>query len=313
MPFLPFSTPFVFPGLPVPGVLSADVDPAGNIRFEFYSGFDTKVDFALASVRFGYDFDLEFWFGIGMERQGSSEIRMIAPVTGTRSGEAAGELFNWSSADATRAYMNLGGSMDMSLYAEASLLGESFALLRPGLSAPVSVDWQSGAGAKPVFVMIGGTDALGLTADVLEGLWDFGGRGLAPIVVARDDHPQIRRIREILGRFPSHRLLCDLGAGEVAGWSQLCSVAVIACGTSIYEMAALDVPFVGLLVANNQRRMASAVRELWELPTSDCENGSLDVEAFQSGVQMAMAARKAFGGSVDFSGADRVLDALEAT
>jgi len=121
LPFLPFSTPFVFPGLPVPGILTADVNDAGNIFFNFYSGFDATIDFGVASVEAGYDFELEFQFGIGMERQGSSEIRMIAPLTGSHSGEAAGEIFNWSSADATRAYINIGASMDMYAYARANI------------------------------------------------------------------------------------------------------------------------------------------------------------------------------------------------
>ncbi|MEM7468742.1 MAG: hypothetical protein AAF387_17885, partial [Pseudomonadota bacterium] len=64
-----------------------------------------------------------FWFGIGIERQGSSELRMVVPLSGAHSDEAAGEAFSWSSADTTRAFINLGIDLFLRVWANAFGLG----------------------------------------------------------------------------------------------------------------------------------------------------------------------------------------------
>lgn len=117
LPFLPFSTPFIFPAgpIPIPGTLSGDVDANGDMRFNFNSR--ASIDFGVGSI--GAEVDFSFWFGLGLERQGSSELRLLAPLTGSNSGQAAGEAFSWSSADATRAFMNLGVELFVRAWANA--------------------------------------------------------------------------------------------------------------------------------------------------------------------------------------------------
>ena len=117
LPFFPFSTPFIFPAgpIPIPGTLSGDVDGNGDIRFNFNSS--ASIDFGVGSI--GAEVDFSFWFGLGLERQGSSELRLLSPLTGGNSGQAAGESFSWSSADATRAFMNLGVEFFVRAWANA--------------------------------------------------------------------------------------------------------------------------------------------------------------------------------------------------
>lgn len=121
LPFLPFSEPMVIPvgPIPVPGTLSGGVDSDGNMRFNFFSS--AEIDFGVGSI--GAEADFSFWFGIGIERQGSSELRMVVPLSGANSSEAAGEAFSWSSADTTRAFLNLGIELFLRVWANAFGLG----------------------------------------------------------------------------------------------------------------------------------------------------------------------------------------------
>ena len=121
LPIIPFSSPFVVP--PFPGTLTGSLTADGDIRFDFHSGFSETIGFGIGDVDIGYEFDMSVWFGIGMERQGGSEMRMVVPLTGTHRDEAAGELFTWSSADLTRAWMNFGAEFYAAAWASISVLG----------------------------------------------------------------------------------------------------------------------------------------------------------------------------------------------
>ncbi|MGR8946938.1 MAG: hypothetical protein ACU84Q_02760 [Gammaproteobacteria bacterium] len=123
LPFIPFSSPFVVP--PFPGTLSGSLTADGDIRFDFHSGFSETIPFGIGDVDVGYQFDMSVWFGIGMERQGGSEIRMVVPLSGSHRNEAAGEMFSWSSADLTRAWMNFGAEFYAAAWASISILGAS--------------------------------------------------------------------------------------------------------------------------------------------------------------------------------------------
>ncbi len=115
LPFLPIDIPFVIPFAPVPGTLTGDVDSNGNFRFDFDSSFDFDIGIASA----GYDLNLYVFFGLSMERQGGSELRMVVPLTGTNRDKAAGELFSWSSADATSVAFSFGAGGSISGYISA--------------------------------------------------------------------------------------------------------------------------------------------------------------------------------------------------
>ena len=121
LPFVPESIPFVVP--PFPGTLSSSLTGDGDIRFDFNSGFNETVGFGIGSVNIGYQFDMAVWFGVGMERQGGSEIRMVVPLTGANSEQAAGQVFSWSSADTTRAWLNFGAEFYAAAWASIEILG----------------------------------------------------------------------------------------------------------------------------------------------------------------------------------------------
>lgn len=192
-----------------------------------------------------------------------------------------------------------------------SLLGERFALLRSGLARSKRIEWVGSSNAIPVLVMIGGTDAFRLTPKVLEGLSQDQGLSFSPIVVAKEDHPDADRISGLLSRFGSWMKLSGLSSSELAGWRAHCSFAVIACGTTAYEMAALRLPFIGLQVVDNQRSMGEAIAAHWKQPILNCEKGSWDEERFERFLREVARPSASFKTTVDFEGANRVLDTVE--
>ena len=192
-----------------------------------------------------------------------------------------------------------------------SLLGERFALLRSGLAQPEHFHWDTSSGAIPVLVMIGGTDAFRLTPRVLDGLSRSNVAAFSPIVIVREDHPDSDLISERLSRFGSWMRLSGLSSYELAGWRACCSFAVIACGTSTYEMAALGMPFMGLQVVDNQRSMGVAIAEHWNQPILNCEMGKWDEERFSYALRELSQSDAALETTVDLEGANRVLDIVE--
>jgi hypothetical protein len=87
---------------PIP-LLSVDDNGDINIDIEF------ELDFFVA----GASFDLNFYFGIGVDRNGGSELRLIVPSNGDFE---AGEIANWSAADTNSLDARLGFSVDIVVF-----------------------------------------------------------------------------------------------------------------------------------------------------------------------------------------------------
>ena len=69
--------------------------------------------FVLDAGVFGYEAKITFHFDMSLERKGGSELRLILPS----SGDAKGEHANWSSADTTGLFFELGGSIHFKVWA----------------------------------------------------------------------------------------------------------------------------------------------------------------------------------------------------
>jgi len=68
----------------------------------------------------GIDFDLNFYFGIGVARDGASELRLLIPSTGKFE---AGSVANWSSADTSSLAAYMGASLDFGVWIRLPLVG----------------------------------------------------------------------------------------------------------------------------------------------------------------------------------------------
>jgi len=88
--------------------------PGFPLEIETHPSF--KIDILVASVEFGFDFEMTF--DLSLERKGASELRFVLPASGKIK---AGQHANWSSADTTGLFVQL--MIDFYAWAEACALG----------------------------------------------------------------------------------------------------------------------------------------------------------------------------------------------
>ena len=206
------------------------------------------------------------------------------------------------------------GLRDADYQAGKNLLGEKFALIRKDFRSARPYPFPLSEFRRPIFVMIGGTDPKGVVLAVLAALKEVPQIEFSPIVVSGDGSRR-NEIVEKLKSFSEYKFLEGVNGETVANWVATAQVAIVGCGTTVYELAALGKRFLGLVVANNQRTIASRIESLWGLPTLEqTEDGALELG-------IAAELRRLFvdGGyeidwvasDVDLKGGQRVFDEIE--
>jgi spore coat polysaccharide biosynthesis predicted glycosyltransferase SpsG len=204
--------------------------------------------------------------------------------------------------------LNARPGLDVSCYPAGvpTLLGERYALLRRDLQAPRAPEWKPSPDVMPVLVMLGGTDPQGATEVVLHAIADVDADHLVPVVVRPGGSES-----EALARFGTSVWLDGVNARELAGWAGVCRFAVSAAGGTLHELAALHLPFVSVIVAENQRLFAAAAEARWgmpRVPIGPTLRGDLAaiVRRLKGNLETARAALS----GVDGRGAERVADRI---
>lgn len=195
------------------------------------------------------------------------------------------------------------------------LLGERYALLREGFADPaptkVFAEWQ---GRLPVFAMVGGTDAFGYTARVVRALADAGQERFVPIVAMGAESADRKLVSESLIRFSEWRLLDRLDSRAVAGWLHCCAFGIIGCGTSLYEVGCMRLPFIGLSLVDNQTASARKAESLWAMPVVYRESRHAEPFDLGEAIVAVLARRDALAGAayaeIDARGAERVFEEI---
>ena len=193
------------------------------------------------------------------------------------------------------------------------LLGERYALLRSGFRESAQpAEWALDSGQQAVFIMIGGTDPFGYAAKTLEALSLVDPDRLAPVVLLGSMKPDTA-LRSALNTFRSSRVLQRLDSRQVAAWMRRCSFGIIGCGTTPYEAAAMQLPFVGLCLVDNQRATAKKIEASWGLPIiyrENCHDAPLDLS--EAIAVLFRRIERTFYAEVDGGGSRRIVDAVEA-
>lgn len=187
------------------------------------------------------------------------------------------------------------------------LLGERYALLRSGfaLAAPTSSEFTVCEDRKRVLVMMGGTDAYGLLDTTLNALAASEG-AFFPVVVAGEqalDSPALKR-------FGASRVLRNLSSSELASCFREVQFGIIGCGSSAYELAAMNLPFVGISLVDNQEAMARRIEENWNMPIVHCEGRQPTVQEIRDAIQLLRGRGSTRYSQVDTKGAARVHEFL---
>ena len=145
------------------------------------------------------------------------------------------------------------------------LLGLEYALLRREVREAVKLSLVPVA--KKVFVAMGGSDFLKLTEPIVLALKDL---DIELCVAVGPTNSQRQQIEEVVQAVPRARII--LQADYITELASS-SLAILAAGSSLWETAALGVPSIGLIVADNQINAAQAFLENGLLDVIDCRGG----------------------------------------
>ena len=66
--------------------------------------------------------------------------------------------------------------------------------------------------------------------------------------------------------FPEFQYREKLSSEELAAWVSTSRFGIIGCGSTIYEFASLQKPFIGIVLAENQESLAAKANRLWSCP-----------------------------------------------
>ena len=189
------------------------------------------------------------------------------------------------------------------------LLGLQYALLRREVREVTKQLIDPVAGK--VFVAMGGSDFLKLTSPIVDGLKDL---DIEICVAIGPTNGQRQQIEETVRSIPRARVISQADyITELAS----SSLAILAAGSSLWEAAALGVPSIGLIVADNQTGASVGAEHCGISLSLDVRNGlhnksivssveNLLTKANGTLAKMATATRS----EVDEFGSMRVLQAI---
>jgi UDP-2,4-diacetamido-2,4,6-trideoxy-beta-L-altropyranose hydrolase len=145
------------------------------------------------------------------------------------------------------------------------LLGLQYALLRREVRE--ATKQSINPIARKVFVAMGGSDFLQLTSPIVDGLKDL---DIEICVAIGPTNSQRQQIEAIVKLIPQARVIRQADYIRELASS---SLAILAAGSSLWEAAALGVPSIGLIVADNQSGAAQAFLNKGLLDVIDCREG----------------------------------------
>jgi UDP-2,4-diacetamido-2,4,6-trideoxy-beta-L-altropyranose hydrolase len=166
-------------------------------------------------------------------------------------------------ADALIVNQNIHASADLYRYGEARsklLLGTDYVLLRREFRERIRAAGSSGP-VRSILVTMGAADRDNATSRVIHGLRAVSKSRIEIRVVVGGENPHRREIEEACSSLPGANVDPDPGAG-MAALIAGADIAVTAGGSTMWELAAMGVPFVSIVVAENQRRSALAMGAL---------------------------------------------------
>ena len=144
------------------------------------------------------------------------------------------------------------------------LLGLQNALLRREVREATKPSVVPVAGK--VFVAMGGSDFLNLTGPIVLALKDL---DIELCVAVGPTNSQRKQIEDVVQSLPRARVILQADYITELATS---SLAILAAGSSLWEAAALGVPSIGLIVADNQSGSALAAEGLAFSHAIDCRN-----------------------------------------
>jgi UDP-2,4-diacetamido-2,4,6-trideoxy-beta-L-altropyranose hydrolase len=192
------------------------------------------------------------------------------------------------------------------------LLGTEYALLRREFRTWEGPPRQFPVTASQALVTLGAADPHNVTADVIASLARAPTAAAEIVVVVGGSNPHADAIAARAVQLPKSRVVRDPG-DEMARLMAAADLAVCAGGSTMWEMACMGVPFIPIVIAENQRQAVMAmVREGY--PAIDGAAVARDLPVAATALAADAARREALSRRgrqlVDGRGAERVCAAL---
>ena len=213
----------------------------------------------------GYKFEREF-FG---ELEKSATKFVVIDDNVETNALAPSVVINQNPHATAEMYAHLSGNPKL-------LLGLQNALLRREVREATKLSVVPVAGK--VFVAMGGSDFLNLTGPIVLALKDL---DIELCVAVGPTNSQRKQIEDVVQSLPRARVILQADYITELATS---SLAILAAGSSLWEAAALGVPSIGLIVADNQIGASVGAEHCGISISLDCRNG-LHNESIVSNVE----------------------------
>ncbi len=194
------------------------------------------------------------------------------------------------------------------------LAGSQFAMLRREFREERSAANARGAIPEKILVSCGGSDPRNLTTRILKLLAEVT-TPTEVVVVAGGSCDRIRELSELCHQLPfSARLEHDVR--DMSALMQASDLAIVAAGSTCWELASLGVPMITVVTADNQVRVAESVKEFgigWSAGQADELSAGKLRQIFaqlRSDPALLSAAGRAGQELIDGLGACRVAEVL---
>jgi UDP-2,4-diacetamido-2,4,6-trideoxy-beta-L-altropyranose hydrolase len=296
-------------------VVLASVDLPAGIREEAHKCGISVVDLhcepfgsddALATLSLngavlvidGYKFEREFF---EILEKGSNNFVVVDDNVETKA-LAPSVVINQNPHATPEMYAHLSGDPKL-------LLGLQYAMLRREVreAAKLSV----APVAKKVFVAMGGSDFLKLTEPIVRALKAL---DIELCVAVGPTNSQRQQIEDVVQSVPRARMIPQVDyITELAS----SSLAILAAGSSLWEAAALGIPTIGLIVADNQLGASTSSEKIGFSISVDVRNNA-NIETIHSLVENVLGLpnetlekmRTAAENGIDENGSSRVRDEI---
>lgn len=186
-------------------------------------------------------------------------------------------------------------------------LGETYALVRSPFRIPPPSTSRAG-----IALVMGGTDVLSLIPQILDSITHNNSMfKQTPILLITPTHPTTQAAIEDRSKQATQLTwLPHANAQQIATTFQRAQLGITACGGAAYEMASCGLRFVGIVVAENQRKFAHAIHNQWQFPVID--GAELSSTKLLNALQgLALSSHQPSTPHIDGHGATRLLDKIE--
>jgi len=247
-----------------------------DLNCESFGSDDALATLALNGAVFvidGYRFEREFFEILENESAG---LVIIDDNVETKA-RAPSVLINQNPHATSEMYAHLSDNTRL-------FLGLQYALLRREVreAAKLSVIPV----AKKVFVAMGGSDYLKLTGSIVLALKDL---DIELCVAVGPANSQRQQLEDVVHSVPRARII---NQAEYITELASSSLAILAAGSSLWEAAALGVPTIGLIVADNQLGLANVSQKLGFSVVLDVRS-KFSIEEVTGNVQELLVANSA--------------------